>query len=165
MELRQVGKYKIVQKLGHGAMGEVFRAHDPVLGRDVAIKVVTARLSRDERARERFHHEARAAAQLNHPNIITVYDFGEEQGMAYMAMELLEGADLRELLAKDALASLDDRLAIMEQVLDGLAFAHARGSCTATSSPATSGCSRTARSRSWTSASPGAPRRGRRPAT
>jgi hypothetical protein len=127
MEPRQVGKYRIVEKLGHGAMGEVFRAHDPVLGRDVAIKVVGARFSGDERARERFQREARAAAQLNHPNIITVYDFGEEQGTAYMAMELLDGADLRELLAKDALASLDDRLAIMEQVLDGLAFAHARG--------------------------------------
>jgi tRNA A-37 threonylcarbamoyl transferase component Bud32 len=124
MELTQVGKYKIVEKLGQGAMGEVFRAHDPVLGRDVAIKTVAGKLSNDEAARQRFQREARSAAQLNHPNIITVYDFGEEQGTAYMAMELLEGSDLKELIEKDTAGSLQDKLAIMEQLLDGLAFAH-----------------------------------------
>ena len=127
MELSQVGKFKIVDKLGAGAMGEVFRAHDPVLGRDVAIKVVAGKLSDDPRARERFQREAQSAAQLNHPNIITVYDFGEEQGMAYMAMELLEGSDLRELLAQGKVKSLEDKLSLMEQILDGLAFAHAKG--------------------------------------
>jgi serine/threonine-protein kinase len=127
MELGQVGKFKIVDKLGQGAMGEVFRALDPVLGREVAIKVVAGKLSEDQRARDRFLREARAAAQLNHPNIITVYDFGEEQGMAYMAMELLEGQDLRQILAKGTLTSLDDKLAIIEQILDGLAFAHSKG--------------------------------------
>ena len=127
MELSQVGRFEIVDKLGAGAMGEVFRAHDPLLGRDVAIKVVTGRLGEDETARERFLREARAAAQLNHPNIVTIHDFGEEQGTAYMAMELLEGEDLRELLRKDALANLDDKLATMEQVLEGLAFAHSKG--------------------------------------
>ena len=127
MELSQVGKYAIIGKVGAGAMGEVFRAHDPVLGRDVAIKVVLGKLSEDEGARQRFQREARAAAQLNHPNIITVYDFGEERGMAYMAMELLEGQDLRELLAKGQLRALEDKLSMMEQILDGLAFAHSKG--------------------------------------
>ncbi len=127
MELTQVGKFKIVGKLGQGAMGEVFRALDPVLGREVAIKVVTGKLSEDERARDRFLREAQAAAKLNHPNIITVYDFGEEQGQAFMAMELLEGQDLRELLAKGTLTSLEAKVAIMEQILDGLAFAHSKG--------------------------------------
>jgi predicted Ser/Thr protein kinase len=127
MELTQVGKFKIVGKLGQGAMGEVFKALDPVLGREVAIKVVTGKLSEDERARDRFLREAQAAATLNHPNIITVYDFGEEQGQAFMAMELLEGQDLRELLAKGTLTSLEGKVAIMEQILDGLAFAHAKG--------------------------------------
>jgi predicted Ser/Thr protein kinase len=127
MKLSQVGKFRIVDKLGKGAMGEVFRALDPVLGREVAIKVVTGKLSTDERARVRFQREAQAAAQLNHPNIITVYDFGEEQGMAFMAMELLEGSDLRELLAEGKLKSLPDKLMVMEQILDGLAFAHAKG--------------------------------------
>ena len=127
MELRQVGKYTIVEKIGAGAMGEVFRAHDAVLGRDVAIKVVLGRLSDDEKARKRFQDEARAAAQLNHPNIITVYDFGEERGMAYMAMELLEGHDLRQLLSSGKAMQLDEKLAMMEQILDGLAFAHSKG--------------------------------------
>jgi hypothetical protein len=127
MELSQVGRFKIVDKLGHGAMGDVYRAHDPVIGRDVAIKVVSGKLSDDERARERFLREAKSAGQLNHPNIITVYDFGEEQGMAYMAMELLEGQDLRQLLAKGTLRSLDDKLAIIEQILGGVAFAHEKG--------------------------------------
>ena len=127
MELSQVGKFRIVDKLGQGAMGEVFRALDPVLGREVAIKVVTGKLSADEGARGRFLREAQSAAQLNHPNIITVYDFGEEQGMAFMAMELLEGNDLRELLAQGKLTTLEDKLAVMEQILDGLAFAHSKG--------------------------------------
>jgi tRNA A-37 threonylcarbamoyl transferase component Bud32 len=127
MELGQIGKFKIVEKLGQGAMGEVFRAHDPVLGRDVAIKVVAGKLSEDERARERFQREAQSAAQLNHPNIITVYDFGDEMGTAYMAMELLEGSDLRELLAEGKVETLEDKLVIMEQILDGLAFAHSKG--------------------------------------
>ncbi len=71
--------------------------------------------------------EAKAAAQLNHPNIITIHDFGEEDGLAYMAMELLEGRDLREVIEKKEAGTLEDRLAVMEQVLDGVAFAHARG--------------------------------------
>ncbi len=108
-------------------MGEVFRAHDPVLGRDVAIKILAEKLSGDDTARQRFQREARSAAQLNHPNIITVHDFGEEQGMAYMAMELLEGADLRELIEQHRVGGLEDRLVIMEQILEGLAFAHSRG--------------------------------------
>ncbi len=125
--LDQVGKYKIREKLGQGAMGEVFRAHDPVLGRDVAIKILAEKLSGDEMARQRFQREARAAAQLNHPNIITVHDFGEQEGMAYMAMELLGGTDLRELIEKHQIGGLEDRLVIMEQILEGLAFAHSRG--------------------------------------
>jgi serine/threonine protein kinase len=127
MRIAQLGKYKIVDKLGQGAMGEVFRAHDPVLGRDVAVKITAGKLGGDEAARQRFLREARAAAQLNHPNIVTVYDFGEEQGVAYMAMELLEGTDLRALIEKGRIKDLEDKLAVMEQILDGLAFAHAKG--------------------------------------
>jgi tRNA A-37 threonylcarbamoyl transferase component Bud32 len=127
MQLAQVGKYKVLEKLGQGAMGEVFRAHDPVLGRDVAIKILSEKLLGDDMARQRFQREARSAAQLNHPNIITVHDFGEEQGMAYMAMELLEGTDLRELIEQHKVGGLEDRLVIMEQILEGLAFAHSRG--------------------------------------
>jgi serine/threonine protein kinase len=127
MELSQVGKYRIVAKIGQGAMGEVFRAHDPVLDRDVAIKIASEKLSADAAARGRFLREAQAAARLNHPNIISVFDFGEEQGIAYIAMELLEGPDLRELIEKGKITQLEEKLAIMEQTLDGLAFAHSEG--------------------------------------
>jgi serine/threonine-protein kinase len=126
MALEKLGKYKITGKIGKGAMGEVYVAHDPVLNREVAIKTISASLSADNELRKRFHREAQAAARLNHPNIITVFDYGEEQGIIYMAMELLEGADLKDLIFHKHLASLEDKLDVMEQVADGLAFAHAR---------------------------------------
>ena len=100
MDLRQLGKYEIVGKIGQGAMGEVFKAHDPILGRDVAIKTMTAAIGTDEELRKRFHREAQSAARLSHPNIITIYDFGEDQGKVYMAMELLEGDDLKDLIGR-----------------------------------------------------------------
>ena len=127
MQLSQFGKYKIVDKLGQGAMGEVFRAHDPILKRDVAIKIVAGKLSADKVARERFLREAQSASQLTHPNIVTVYDYGDEQGTAFMVMELLGGQDLREVIEKRLVKGFDEKLAIIEQILDGLAFAHSRG--------------------------------------
>jgi serine/threonine protein kinase len=127
MTFEQIGKYKVVGRIGRGAMGEVYKAVDPTLGRDVAIKTISASLGSDNDLRTRFQREAQAAARLNHPNIITVYEFAEEQGTIYMAMELLEGADLRNLIGQeDLLPNLDDKLDIMEQICDGLAFAHSR---------------------------------------
>ena len=125
MDFERIGKYKIVGKIGQGAMGEVYKAHDPVLNRDVAIKTISAAVGTDEDLRKRFHREAQSAARLNHPNIITVYDFGEEHGVAYMAMELLEGSDLRSVIGNLAV-TLDEKLSVMEQICDGLAFAHAK---------------------------------------
>ena len=108
-------------------MGEVFRAHDPVLDRDVAIKITSGKLSDDEGSTQRFLREAKAAAQLSHPNIVTIYDFGQEPGAgAYIVMELLEGHDLRELIEKGRVTELDDKLMLMAQILDGLAFAHSK---------------------------------------
>jgi serine/threonine protein kinase len=130
MELEQIGKYKIVGKIGKGAMGEVFRAHDPVLDRDVAIKVVSGKLAEDEGARKRFVREAKAAAQLNHPSIITVHDFGEEQGMAFIAMEILdEGQDLKDHIEQGTVTrlGLDIKVTLMQNICDGLAFAHSKG--------------------------------------
>jgi serine/threonine protein kinase len=130
MQFDQIGKYKIVRKLGKGAMGEVFLAHDPVLDREVAIKVITAKQSDDETARKRFVREAKAAAALNHPNIITVHDYGEHEGMPFIVMEVLDGEDLKDLIAdKEKLASLDfgPRVAVMEQICDGLGYAHSKG--------------------------------------
>jgi eukaryotic-like serine/threonine-protein kinase len=119
------GKYEAISHLGSGAMGVVWRAQDPVLGRTVAIKTISAALGSDNENKERFLREARAAAQLNHPNIITVYDFGQADQELYMAMELLEGKDLKELITLGQL-NFDQKLDIMEQVADGLAYAHGR---------------------------------------
>ena len=119
------GKYEAISHLGSGAMGVVWRAQDPVLGRTVAIKTISASLGSDNENKERFLREARAAAQLNHPNIITVFDFGQADNELYMAMELLEGKDLKELITAAQL-TFDQKLDIMEQVSDGLAYAHGR---------------------------------------
>jgi hypothetical protein len=124
MTPQRFGKYKVTGRIGKGAMGEVFRAHDPVLNRDVAIKVLSA--SNEERTAGLLR-EAQAAARLNHPNIITVHDFGREEGLAYMAMELLDGNDLREKIEKKEAGEIEDRLYVMTKVLDGMAFAHERG--------------------------------------
>ena len=126
MDLRQLGKYEIVGKIGQGAMGEVFKAHDPILGRDVAIKTMTASIGSDEELRKRFHREAQSAARLSHPNIITIFDFGEDQGKVYMAMELLEGDDLKDLIGRHTPLTLEEKLGLMEQICDGLSFAHAK---------------------------------------
>jgi serine/threonine-protein kinase len=127
MEHTQVGKYKILAEIGEGAMGQVFKAHDPILGRDVALKTISAKVGADDEMRKRFHREAQAAAQLNHPNIITVHDFGEEAGRIYIAMELLDGVDLKDFMASGALKSLGARLEVMDQILEALAFAHTKG--------------------------------------
>src|SRR5712692_5316650 len=124
MQLEQIGKYRVLAKIGQGSMGEVYKGHDPFLNRFVAIKTITASLGADEEIRKRFLREAQSAARLNHPNIITVYDFGEEHGKIYMAMELLEGADLKQAIARRAPLSLDDKLSIVDQIAEGLAFAH-----------------------------------------
>ncbi len=108
-------------------MGEVYKAHDPVLNRFVALKTLPARLGPDNETLQRFQREAQAAALLNHPNIVTVHDFGEEQGLLYMAMELLEGIDLREAIDADLLKTLDEKLNIMDSTLAALDYAHAKG--------------------------------------
>ena len=121
----QLGRYRIAEELGRGAMGIVYKAHDPALNRVVAVKTILIAADAEGRAEyeARFFQEAKAAARLNHPNIITVYDAGREGDMAYMAMELLEGTDLRDLMKRGALPlSLSLDLAI--QVADALAYAH-----------------------------------------
>ena len=126
VERTQFGKYTVVGKIGQGAMGEVFKAHDPVLDRHVALKTIVSSLESSSEARQRFHREAKSIARLNHPNIVTVYDFGEENGVVYMAMELLDGADLRTLIAANKLDRLDAKLAVMEQVCSGVGYAHSQ---------------------------------------
>ena len=88
-----LGRYRIVGELGRGAMGTVYRAHDPLIEREVAIKTLHPNLPEEliAEVRERFLREAKSAGRLNHPNIVTIFDVGEQDGVAYMAMELLEG--------------------------------------------------------------------------
>ncbi len=126
-EPKKLGKYDIVGKIGKGAMGEVYKGQDPALKRFVAIKTIAETLGADEDLIERFRREARNAAALNHPNIITIYEFVEEDGNIYMVMELLEGQDLKELIRSKSALTIDQILAIMEQVTDGLGFAHEKG--------------------------------------
>jgi serine/threonine protein kinase/tetratricopeptide (TPR) repeat protein len=126
-EPKKLGKYNIVGKIGKGAMGEVYKGHDPALNRYVAIKTIAETLGADQDLIERFRREARNAAQLNHPNIITIYEFVEEDGNLYMVMELLEGQDLKDLIKGGTPLTMDQILAIMEQVTDGLGFAHDKG--------------------------------------
>jgi serine/threonine protein kinase len=122
----RLGPYEIVALLGSGGMGEVYRARDPRLGRDLALKVLSGKFSADREALERFEREARAASALNHPNVVTIYDVGEHQGSRYIAMELVEGRSLRRTLAERAL-SIRDVLDIAMQVTDALASLHKRG--------------------------------------
>lgn len=123
----QLGRYKILSELGRGAMGVVYRAEDPQLNRKVAIKTILMSADAGERAEyeARFYQEAQAAGGLNHPNIITIHDIGHEGDTIYMAMELLDGIELRELM-KQGRVALQLALEITAQVADGLAFAHER---------------------------------------
>src|SRR5262252_6628767 len=91
----RLGPYEVVAPLGAGGMGEVYRARDTRLGRDVAIKVLPAGLSADPERLKRFEREARSASALSHPNIVTIYEIGSEVGVSYIAMELVRGESLR----------------------------------------------------------------------
>lgn len=118
-----LGPFEIVAPIGAGTMGEVYRAHDPRLGRDVALKVLPADYSHDQTRLARFEQEARAAAALSHPNILAVYDVGHEAGSAFIVSELLQGATLRERLAHGPLP-LRQAIEVGAQIVNGLAAAH-----------------------------------------
>src|SRR5437870_3625593 len=94
----RVGPYEIVAPLGAGGMGEVYRARDTRLGREIALKVLPDDLAADRSRRQRFEQEARAASALNHPNILSIYDVGSENGVVYMVSELIEGESLRNVV-------------------------------------------------------------------
>jgi serine/threonine-protein kinase len=125
--LATFGRYEILDKLGEGAMGVVYRARDPALNRVVALKMLSADLGGEEELHQRFHREAEAIGRLSHPCIVTVYDLGEAEGQLYMAMELLEGNDLRKLMEWRVDVPLPDRVRILLQIAEGLAYAHSRG--------------------------------------
>ncbi len=122
----RLGPYEILSPLGAGGMGEVYRARDTRLGREVALKVLPAEFSGDPERLQRFEQEARAASALNHPNIVVVHDVGRVDSVFYLAMELVEGTALRELIVTGALP-IKRLLPLATQIADGLARAHAAG--------------------------------------
>jgi predicted Ser/Thr protein kinase len=122
----RLGKFEVVRLLGRGSMGEVYLGRDPKLGREVALKVIAAESVVGEEAQDRFEREARAAALLNHPNIVTVYEFGEDAGLHYLAMEYVQGEDL-DALIRGGKTSKVELLETLVQVCEGLAYAHEHG--------------------------------------
>ncbi len=129
MEQPQLGRYLIESEIGRGAMGVVFRATDSVLQRTVAVKTVNMALEKDhaDKYEARFFQEARAAGGLNHPNIVTVYDAGKAGDVVYMAMEYIQGVELRSLLTEGQAMGVSQALAIAAQVAEGLGYAHKNG--------------------------------------
>ena len=117
-----LGRYHILGELGHGAMGTVYRAHDPLIEREVAIKTLHPNLPPEVIAevRERFLREAKSAGRLNHPNIVTIFDVGEQDGVAYMAMELLEGRSLQQILTESARLPFQTIADLIAQIADAL---------------------------------------------
>ncbi|MGE5176107.1 MAG: protein kinase domain-containing protein [Hyphomicrobiales bacterium] len=122
----RLGPYEIVDLLGKGGMGEVYRARDPRLGRDVAVKVLPRSVAGDRDRQQRFEAEARAAGSLNHPNIITLHDVGIADGAPYLVTEILEGENLREIARRGPLAP-ERALQLVSEVAVGLAAAHGKG--------------------------------------
>jgi serine/threonine protein kinase len=123
---QKIGPYEVLSSIGAGGMGEVYRAVDTRLGREVALKILPSEFSTDQDRLERFEQEARSASALNHPNIITIYDVGTHNGTSYLSMELVEGKTLRAIL-DEGLMPLRRVVNIASQLADGLAKAHSAG--------------------------------------
>jgi serine/threonine-protein kinase len=121
------GRYQLLERYGSGGMANVYRARDTLLDRYVAIKVLRDDKSRNADFDLQFQHEARAAANLSHPNIVTVYDYGIDNGQPFIVMELVPGTDLKSLLRKRGRFSVDEGIALMAQACAGLGYAHRAG--------------------------------------
>jgi serine/threonine-protein kinase len=125
--MQTIGRYELIEKLGQGGMGAVYRARDTLLHRIVAVKVIATSIDQNEELRERFFREARAAGQLSHKNIITIHDLGEHEGQPYLAMEYLQGQDLLARMQSPQRMSLRRRVDIAIEICEGLDFAHQHG--------------------------------------
>ena len=121
-----LGRYRVIEQLGRGGMATVFRCHDPNLDRYVAVKVLPSFHTDDPTFTARFSQEAQTVAKLNHPNILQIYDFGEDKGFTYIVSELVPGGDLQDMLEGTAMPALDV-LKFMGPLAEALDFAHAAG--------------------------------------
>lgn len=126
-ELKKLGKYELIEIVGRGAMGEVYKAQDPLIGRLVALKTITKGLAGHPDLLERFNQEARSAGTLQHPNIVTVYELGQEGDTPFIAMEFLEGESLESLIERRPTLSIQEKLNHIIPVCRALNFAHKRG--------------------------------------
>ena len=124
---RRLGKYELHTLIGEGAMGIVWKAYDTVLRRYVALKLLSSHFGKTKEMQERFLREARAAGAIQHPNIVTVYDLGDAEGQLFIAMELVEGRDLSDIITLREPMALERKLDLIIELLDGLHFAHQRG--------------------------------------
>src|SRR5215210_3686850 len=120
-------RYRIVRRLGSGGMATVYLAEDEVLGRRVAIKILNERYANDEQFVERFRREAKSAAGLSHPNIVSIYDRGEAEGTYYIAMEHLDGRTLKQLILARGPAPVGHAIDYARQILAAIGFAHRHG--------------------------------------
>jgi eukaryotic-like serine/threonine-protein kinase len=125
--LKKLGKYEVLAELGHGAMGVVYRARDPIINRLVALKTITTGVADDPALLERFYREAQSAGGLQHPNIVTIYDMGEAGNLPYIAMELIEGENLEQVIARRATLPVTLKLVYATQACRALDYAHKRG--------------------------------------
>jgi predicted Ser/Thr protein kinase len=127
-KLEKIGRYQVLERVGKGGMGVLYRGFDPVLDREVAIKLMHADFSEDtEQMRPRFYREARAAAKLNHRNIVTIFEFAEESNVPYIVMEFLKGTPLGARMHAQPPLTIDDKLNVVAQLCDGLSYAHEQG--------------------------------------
>jgi predicted Ser/Thr protein kinase len=123
----KIGRYEIIDRVGRGGMGAVYRGRDTVLDREVAIKVMSSDFAADESSRPRFYREARAAAKLQHRNIVTIFEFGEEDETPFIVMEFLRGEDLSKRVRHDPPLTLEQKIDIIAELCTGLHFAHEQG--------------------------------------
>src|SRR5215471_6454111 len=123
---KKVGKYDVLDVIGRGGMGVIYKGVDPGIGRIVAIKMMTGAFADDPELLQRFYREAQSAGKLQHPNIVTIYDLGVEDGSPYLVMEFLEGESLDALIRSRRAISLEEKLDIVVQVCEGVGYAHKR---------------------------------------
>ena len=125
--MQTIGRYKLLDTLGQGGMGVVYRAFDTLLERTVALKVIGTQIDSNPETRARFLREARAAGQLSHRNIVTIFDLGEHDGHPFLAMEYLEGEDLQQRLSGGVKMSIARKVDLAIDICEGLEYAHAHG--------------------------------------